>query len=72
MNGSTTSAANAAITTPTAQASPSPRVVGNTESSRISRPTTTVVALARTGSTVRRTVVRIAAYRSSTRRSSSR
>ena len=48
--GRTTRAKTMATTTPTAQASPSPRVVGTTESRRVSSPRTTVVALARTAS----------------------
>ena len=51
--GSTTSAKVAATTTPTAQARPSPRVAGKSESSRVSRPSTTVVALESTASAVR-------------------
>ena len=72
VKGSTKSAAKAATTTPTAQARPRPRVLGNSESSRVSRPRTTVVELATTGSTVRRTARAIATYRSSWTRSSSR
>ena len=53
----------AATTTPIAQASPSPRVVGIRESSRVSRPSTTVAALASTASAVRRTATAIASCR---------
>ena len=56
--GSTSSAKVAATTTPIAQARPRPRVVGTTESSRVSRPSTTVVALESTASAVRRTATR--------------
>ena len=70
--GSTTSAKVAATTIPTAQARPRPRVVGMSDSSRVSRPRTTVVALARMASEVRRSASDMASYRSSCRRSSSR
>ena len=70
--GSATSAKVAATTIPTAQAMPRPRVVGNTDSTRLSTPSTTVVALARTACDVRRNATRIASRRSSWVRSSSR
>ena len=70
--GSTTKAYPAATTMPTALASPKPLVDGNAESSRVSTASTTVVALTRTASPVRRRAWRIAAYRSGCVRSSSR
>ena len=70
--GSTTSTKDAAITTPIAQATPRPRVVGTSESSRVSRPSTTVVALESTASAVRRTATAIAWCRDSWDLSSSR
>ena len=62
----------AATVMPTAEATPSPRVVGMRDSSRVSTPTTTVVALLSTGSAVRRAATAMAARRSEVRRSSSR
>ena len=70
--GSTTSAKVAAITTPTAQARPRPRVVGIAESSRVSRPSTTVVELDTTASVVRASAWAIASWRESVVFSSSR
>ncbi len=51
--GSTSRTKAAATTTPTAHASPRPRVAGKRESSSVSRPMTTVTALERTASAVR-------------------
>ncbi len=70
--GSTTRAKKAATMTPTAQASPRPRVAGKSESSRVSRPSTTVVALDRTASAVRVSATAIASRRSGMTRSWSR
>ena len=61
--GSTSSTKPAATTMPIAQARPSPRVVGISESSRVSRPRKTVVALASTASAVRRRARAIATLR---------
>ena len=61
--GSTTSTNDAATTMPIAQASPRPRVLGVSDSSSVSSPSTTVVALASTGSTVRRSARVIASWR---------
>ena len=60
------------MTMPTAQATPRPRVVGIAESSRVSRPSTTVVALERTASVVRERACAIASWRESVVLSSSR
>ena len=70
--GSTRSTKKAATTMPTAQASPRPRVAGKSESSRVSRPRTTVTELDSTASAVRRSASDIASRRSWRLRSSSR
>ncbi len=62
--GRTTSAKTTATTMPAAQARPSPRVEGVSESSSVRRPTITVVALARTASAVRGRARAIASRRS--------
>ena len=70
--GSSTRTPSAATTTPTAEASPRPRVLGKTDSSRLSTPTTTVLALAMIASEARRRATAMAWCRSWWRRSSSR
>ncbi len=70
--GSTTSAKVAATTTPTAHATPRPRVVGIADSRSVRRPSTTVVALDSTASVVRASACAIASWRESVVFSSSR
>ena len=70
--GSTSRTAVAATTMPTAQARPSARVVGKTDSNRVSRPTITVVELASTALLVAASARRMASYRSWWSLSSSR
>ena len=70
--GSRASMHTSALTIPTAATGPRPRVEPSREASRQSRAMTTVPPLAAIGGSAARQAVRIASYRSSWRRSSSR